>query len=56
MAANLPNLVKETDIQVQETQKVPNKMNQLQRNKTGKNTKHKHMEAKQHVSKQPMVQ
>ena len=26
MAENFPNLKKETDIQVQETQKVPNKM------------------------------
>ena len=28
MAENFPNLKKETDIQVQETQRVPNKMNQ----------------------------
>ena len=27
MAENLPNLKKETDIQVQEAQRVPNKMN-----------------------------
>ena len=27
MKENFPNLVKETDIQVQETQRVPNKMN-----------------------------
>ena len=27
MAENFPNLKKETDIQVQETQRVPNKMN-----------------------------
>ena len=28
MAENFPNLKKETDIQVQEAQRVPNKMNQ----------------------------
>ena len=27
MAENFPNMKKETDIQVQETQRVPNKMN-----------------------------
>ena len=40
MAENFPNLKKETDIQIQETQRVPNNMNPQRptpsRNKSGK--------------------